>query len=82
AVISIRPNPNSGNFSLELSENMDNAELSVRNIRGQQIYYKQFNRLLLKGESILLNIDFPDKGIYFVIFKSNKKQFISKLMVR
>ncbi len=82
AVIAIRPNPNSGVFSLELSENMDNAELSVRNIRGQQIYYKQFNRLLLKGESILLNIDFPDKGIYFVVFKSNKKQFISKLMVR
>ncbi|PLX03589.1 MAG: hypothetical protein C0595_06445 [Marinilabiliales bacterium] len=81
-IVGIHPNPNSGSFNLEFNEVVENAELTITDIRGQMIYNKKFNRAIQQGERIYLNVDFPEKGIYFITFKSNTKQFSSKLMVR
>jgi len=81
-VVGIQPNPNNGTFNLEFNEVVENAELSIMDIRGQMIFNKKFNRSIQKGEVLNFNIDFPEKGLYFVSFKSDTKHFASKLIVR
>lgn len=81
-VIGIHPNPNNGRFVVNSKEDLENAELLILNIKGQQIYRKQYQNVIPKGESIELNVDFPEKGIYFIKFNSKAGSFVSKLLVK
>ncbi len=81
-VIGIQPNPNDGKFNMYLNEDLSNLELKVLDIRGQVVHYQKFNRDYFKGEEIEMNIEFPEKGIYFIMFTSKQKQFVNKVLVR
>lgn len=81
-IVGVQPNPNNGKFVLTLNEDLSNLELKVMDIKGQLVFYKKFNRNYIKGEQIEMNIDFPEKGIYFIKFTSKQKQFINKILVR
>lgn len=81
-IIGIHPNPNNGKFTLNLNEDLSNLELKVTDIRGQQVFYQKFKRNYSKGEQIEMNIKFPEKGIYFIIFTSEQKKFVNKVLVR
>jgi len=82
SIIGIQPNPNDGSFTMELNENLSKLELKVLDIRGQQVYYKKFKRNYSKGERIEMNIEFPEKGMYFIMFSSDQQQFVNKVLVR
>ena len=62
--LSVYPNPNKGQFSLNLPE--EDCEIVIFNSLGQQVYSQQ-----AKGMTVL-NLEGLNDGMYFVTVKSEK----------
>lgn len=73
--IQIYPNPNSGNFTIEVKEPKDNLKLELFNSIGQRIYTSP-----LEYGLNLLDLDIPD-GIYFLNIVSGEKVFKQNIIV-
>ncbi|MEM9935207.1 MAG: T9SS type A sorting domain-containing protein, partial [Bacteroidota bacterium] len=62
----VYPNPSTGAFTVDfdLSQNISEARLDIRNHLGQSIYQEQIN--VLSGKNIKsLSVDLP-QGVYYV----------------
>ena len=75
--ISLYPNPNSGNFSLQLPSGDEEAQISITTISGQKVFsterYLSGNTINLKGLS---------KGLYFVKVMQNQTTKSLKFIVK
>ncbi len=80
-VIGIHPNPNNGRFTLEINENLKNIELEIVDVKGQRIEHQLLQGEFFKGDEININVEFPQKGVYFILFNSNGKQFVKKIFI-
>lgn len=73
--VRVYPNPTTGDFSINLGANYNEATVIVRNPFGQIILKKAYS------DSNLLKLKIPgDAGVYFVEVISNDKKVIIKLM--
>lgn len=74
----IFPNPNTGQFLVELPTTIYNGTLQVTNLNGQRLYGQSF-----AGQTIFnLHLDLP-KGLYFVQVQANTgSTFVQKLVVQ
>ncbi|HXP52609.1 MAG TPA: T9SS type A sorting domain-containing protein, partial [Bacteroidia bacterium] len=71
--IKLFPNPNNGNFTIELSSIIDNAEVEVYNMLGKKIYAMRFN-----SENIPIDISSDASGIYLYRVLSGTGALISE----
>jgi Leucine-rich repeat (LRR) protein/PKD repeat protein len=67
---SIRPNPSSGVFTIELSEQMDAVTVEISDIFGKEISRNTFS-----GNQIKIDMNTKEKGVYLLRLK-DKKGFI------
>ena len=65
--IHIYPNPNTGQFVIELPKNIPTAKIEIMSTTGQVIYHK-----LTSESKSYIDITNFDKGIYFVRITNNK----------
>ena len=70
----VYPNPNSGSFTLELSD-MQNVGLSLINVLGEVVYAEQ---VIVKKE---ISIKGVPAGIYFLNLQSGNEVYHSKIVV-
>jgi len=76
----ISPNPNNGQFRIEVIAESAQFKLSVRNMVGQVVY----NEAILVNNSLIQNIDLShlDKGVYFVALENGKNREVQKVIVK
>ncbi|HKM92113.1 MAG TPA: T9SS type A sorting domain-containing protein, partial [Prolixibacteraceae bacterium] len=75
--IKVYPNPNNGNFTIELTNFDSNADVYVYNMLGAMVYKSS-----IENQSNL-NINLPEinKGLYFVKVIGENEQFTKKIVV-
>lgn len=79
-VVSVYPNPSSGNFTLNYSEmSMENATVTLVDILGKTIYTRKMN-ISGKG-SLPFNLDLRN-GVYFVTIADNNTKMTKKIIVK
>jgi hypothetical protein len=78
---SIQPNPNNGNFTVNL-RGLYNEEYAfeIRNIIGQMIYAETFNGKAV--DYVDLNLSESNKGVYFLTISNSKGKRTEKLVIR
>lgn len=77
---SIQPNPNNGNFVVNL-DGLYNEEYSfvIRNIIGQTVYAEAFNGHAMSA--VELNLSESNKGVYFLTISNSKGKRTEKLII-
>lgn len=70
------PNPATSTTTLMLGEETKNAQLSMVDITGKEIYFMND----IKSDKVNLNLSKLNKGIYFVKVLANEKQEVIKLI--
>lgn len=73
--VSIYPNPNSGNVSIELDESFLNASIRIYDASGKIVFSQE------NSPNNLLQISNLERGIYFVNVNSNRLNYRSKFLV-
>lgn len=73
----VYPNPNNGNFTVEIYNSPDNSGLEISNIQGQVIYRKE----IYAGDS-RIEINNLSQGIYFVRIQSSHGYVVKKIVVK
>jgi hypothetical protein len=75
--IKVYPNPNNGQFTLELSEKpQDKLHLSISNTLGQLIYSKELN-----SSNNAISLDGVDKGIYIMSLTSPTQSLKTRIVI-
>jgi vacuolar-type H+-ATPase subunit F/Vma7 len=76
-MVKLYPNPNNGQFTLELRNIGNRATVTVYNMLGVKVYNSVANN------QTNLNINLPElqKGIYVVKVADQKEQFTKKMIV-
>jgi len=76
--ISIYPNPNNGNFKVEIIDvSLKNILLEIRDISGRIIHKQTINKQLND-----INVSNLAKGIYTVTLKSEGKQTVKRIVIK
>ncbi len=76
----IVPNPNSGSFSVEFTEQTKNAKITVYSVDGRKIYALEKEENFRKGARKAMDLNLP-KGVYFVHLQSGPNNAIRKVVV-
>jgi hypothetical protein len=75
--IKVFPNPNNGQFTLELTNINDGATVCIYNMLGARVYYSKAT----DQQSYKVNMPEIKRGIYFVKVQEGKEQFTRKMVV-
>lgn len=78
--VSLYPNPNNGNFTLQLTATTTQVEVIIHDIRGREIFEKSYISNGLLNESINLNNVL--NGIYLVTIKDGNRKTTKKIIVQ
>lgn len=78
---SIYPNPNSGTMNIRLNEKMDNLNLTISNIQGQEIFTENYNHISAT-EVLKLNLKNISSGVYFIRISTRNSQQIRKVIIQ
>lgn len=75
--ISISPNPNNGSFQLKIENELENGELILVNLIGQEVYKQK----IINGDNPI-NTNGLSRGLYhFVVIEHNQKKFNGKVAI-
>ena len=74
AVLTLYPNPANHNLNINFGENVKNTSLSIFNMMGQKVIQVQ----RLSGNSVNINLQDLNPGIYQVIIQSGEQKNIKK----
>lgn len=78
--ISIFPNPNNGNFTIESKNKFNNESLTVLDFSGRTVLSQKLTNGLSKEKISLSNLA---KGVYFVHLSNNEnKVFVEKIVIQ
>jgi hypothetical protein len=75
--LQIYPNPASGFIRITTPKNFDRAEVNIFNSLGQMVFENS-----MQSGNIVVDVSDFDRGMYFVLIKSEEGVLKKKLMVR
>ncbi len=80
--ISVSPNPNAGQFTVNLNANdFNNADMKIVDALGRVVFEKK--QLNINGDyNMKVDLTTQPQGLYFVMISGNRKSFIKKFFVR
>jgi PKD repeat protein len=78
--LSIYPNPTSGEFSIEIPENICDATLGVFTLDGKEIFNQNLDEKTTKKITLVLT-DLT-KGVYIVKLQSDEELYTQKLLIK
>lgn len=77
----IFPNPNNGNFTVQFNSISNNQiQIDVHDIRGREVFSKNYNNTGLFNES--LNLENLQSGVYLVSVQDGNKKVVKKIIVQ
>ena len=80
--LNITPNPNNGNFNLEINSNFTGlAKITIVDINGQEVFSKDLN--LTQNRFVeTINLNNAAKGVYLLKIKTESGEVSSKFIVK
>jgi len=79
---SIYPNPNKGNFVLNISSSTNEiATIMMVNVLGERVYLKTFESLNSSSSLQIVNVEDLSNGIYSLILSQGGKKIIKKIVI-
>lgn len=75
----ISPNPNNGNFTIEIPESIEIQRIEILSMQGKKI--KDFNKFETKSKQIALNINNLTKGLYYLKVITEDSIILRKLII-
>ncbi len=82
AAIDLHPNPNQGDFSLTINNDLESLTIKIMDTRGRVVYQRILEGRYAAGYSIDIRPGIHSKGIYFVQLISGSKRVVKKMVVR
>jgi hypothetical protein len=82
AAIDLHPNPNQGNFTITLKNEIENLIIEVIDTRGRIVYHSSWEGKYNKGYKEKVHTDIHQKGIYFVRLISGNLRIVKKMVVQ
>ena len=79
AAIHLYPNPNNGNFYLDI-QGMDHADMKIMNSIGRIVY--QENDMTIDNSMKEIDLSNEAKGIYMIIVENNDQRIIEKVIIK
>jgi len=79
--ISILPNPNNGNFIINLSKPVNDLSLKVYDIRGSLIYEKFMEGKYDTNHNHQISTGINDRGVYLIVLQTGGEWFLQKMVV-
>lgn len=77
----VYPNPNNGSFTVEFSsEGLNDINVLVHDIRGRQVYNKQFSNTGLFSGNV--NLSGAEQGVYLVTVQDGSRKETRKIVVK
>lgn len=80
--VNIYPNPNNGEFTLELKKDTEDLKITIVNLNGQIVYEKLLEGHLSRGNHFNIPMDISTKGLYLVNINSNTFSVSVRMVVR
>lgn len=80
-LISVYPNPNQGNFTIEIFGENRNVTLEIVNVLGQKVFSKQLKKLNGK-QTIQADLSSHGKGVYFINLYYNNEVINRRVIVQ
>lgn len=77
----IYPNPNNGQFIIELQRQYEKVEISIFSVSGNKVYYSEWINSVQSNKKTI-HLDKLNQGIYFVHLSSAKASYSKKLVIR
>jgi hypothetical protein len=74
--INVYPNPGTGLFTISATADMENAELTVYNVRGQTLSQQKVSA----GHSVMLDITGRDAGVYILELRLNGQLYRARII--
>ena len=82
AAVDLHPNPNQGDFTIKLNNDLENLIIDVIDTRGRVVYHESWDGKYSEGYQVEIHPDIRDKGIYFVHFVSGDIRVVKKMVVQ
>jgi hypothetical protein len=79
--ISILPNPNNGNFTLNINKSISDLSLKVYDIRGGLIYETVMEGKYEKNYNHQIDSGINEKGVYLLVLQTGGEWFLQKMVV-
>ena len=77
------PNPNNGNFTLLLNEDMKDLEIKVFDYLGRPVYTESFDGIFKEGYQQQFRLNLKNKGIYFVHLTAESSSLsVQKMLIK
>ena len=76
--IKIYPNPSNGKFNIELAKSLNDANISISNMTGKNIYSKNIS----SSSKHEIDLRSYSKGVYFIQFNIEGKTLVSKIVIK
>lgn len=77
----IIPNPNSGDFIMQLPDDIHNVEVSVYDSRGVQHFVGQFDNCAAAGQACRIQLPGLTRGVYMVNVNTGTRRWVRKMVV-
>ncbi|WP_082864267.1 T9SS type A sorting domain-containing protein [Polaribacter atrinae] len=77
--LSVGPNPNNGQFSIDTSLALDNCKIAVFNVYGQKVYSE--SNVSLGGNIKEISIPNIQSGVYVLIVTHKNNRFDFKMII-
>jgi hypothetical protein len=78
--LSIYPNPNNGNFTVQFTSTSNNeVKIGVHDVRGRQVFDKIYQNNGLFNDS--LNLNNVQSGVYFITVQDGLKRDVKKIII-
>ena len=82
AAVDLHPNPNQGDFTLTLNNDLENLTIIILDTRGRTVYYETWEGKYAVGYRKKIQPDIHNKGIYFVQLISGNLRVVKKMVVQ
>ena len=79
--ISILPNPNHGNFTLNFSKSVSNLSVKIYDIRGSMIYETFLEGQYNADYNSMISTGINDKGVYMVVLQTGGEWYLQKMVI-
>lgn len=81
SAVSILPNPNNGNFTLNFNKSVNDMSLKVYDIRGSLIYETFMEGRYDVNYNHQISSGISEKGIYLVVLQTGGEWFLQKMII-
>ncbi|MEQ8907864.1 MAG: T9SS type A sorting domain-containing protein [Vicingaceae bacterium] len=77
--LTLYPNPNQGQFTVDLGNYEEAVEVEIKDVNGRQVYNQRFGN---PQQTHFIDTKIQESGVYFMLVKSNDEQKVMRIVIQ